>query len=83
MKPRWVDAINEEMVALCKNETWDLVPRPLNKKAIGCKWIYKVKHNVDDFVNRLNARVVAKGYFHDMARFEPMTLIYMGRALDH
>ena len=24
--PRWIEAMNEEMQALCKNETWDLVP---------------------------------------------------------
>ena len=33
-----------------------------HKKPIGCRWIYKVKHNVDGSVNRLKARLVAKGY---------------------
>ena len=54
--------MDEEMGALCKNETWDLVPPTLHKKAIGCRWIYKVKHNVDGSVNRLKARLVVKGY---------------------
>ena len=60
--PRWVDGMNEEMEALCKNETWDLVPLPPNKKAIGCRWIYKVKYNADGSVNRFKAWLVAKGY---------------------
>ena len=34
--PRWIEAMNEEMQALCKNETWDLVPTSSRKKAIGC-----------------------------------------------
>ena len=34
--PRWVIAMNEEMEALCKNETWDLVPHMPHNKAIGC-----------------------------------------------
>ena len=25
-EPRWVETMNEEMQALSKNETWDLVP---------------------------------------------------------
>ena len=54
--------MKEEMEALCKNETWDLVPHTPQKKAIGCKWIYKVKYNVDSSVNCYEARLVAKGY---------------------
>ena len=34
--PRWIKAIKEEMQALCKDETWDLVPTSPHKKAIGC-----------------------------------------------
>ena len=54
--------MNEEMQALCKNETWDLVHHSPHKKAIGCRWIYKVKYNVDGFVNRDKAPLIAKGY---------------------
>ena len=34
--PRWVEAMNEEMQALSKNETWDIVPPSHHQKAIGC-----------------------------------------------
>mgnify|MGYP000630298117 CR=1 FL=1 len=34
--PRWIEAMNEEMQALCKNETWDLIPTSPRKKAIRC-----------------------------------------------
>ena len=40
------------------------MPLPHDKKAIGCKWEYKVKHNADGFVSRYKARLVAKGYAH-------------------
>ena len=50
------------MQALSKNETWDLVPHSPHKKAIGCRWIYKVKYNADGSVNRYKARLIAKGY---------------------
>jgi hypothetical protein len=54
--------MDEEMAALDANATWELVALPKDKKAIGCKWVYKVKHNADGFVNRYKARLVAKGY---------------------
>jgi len=47
---KWEDAMDEEMAALDVNETWELVPLPKEKKAIGCKWVYKVKHNSDGSV---------------------------------
>jgi hypothetical protein len=53
--------MDEEMAALDTNATWELVAPPEDKK-IGCKWVYKVKHNVDGFVSRYKARLVAKGY---------------------
>jgi hypothetical protein len=54
--------MDEEMVALDANMTWELVPLHEGKKAIGCKWVYKVKHNSDGSISRYKARLVAKGY---------------------
>jgi len=39
-----------------------LVTLPEDKKTIGCKWVYKVKHNANGFMNRYKARLVAEGY---------------------
>jgi hypothetical protein len=54
--------MDEEMTTLDANATWELVALPKDKKAIGCKWVYKVKHNEDGSVSRYKARLVAKGY---------------------
>jgi transposase InsO family protein len=54
---KWLGAMQEEMEALSKNSTWDLCPLPKGSRAIGCKWVFKVK---DD--NRYKARLVAKGF---------------------
>ncbi len=50
------------MAALDANAIWELVVVLEDKKAIGCKWVYKIKHNVDGSVSRYKARLVAKGY---------------------
>ncbi len=50
------------MATLDVNLIWELVALPKDKKVIGCKWVYKVKHNVDGFVSRYKTRLVAKGY---------------------
>ncbi|MCO5559501.1 hypothetical protein L7F22_013102 [Adiantum nelumboides] len=58
----WEIAMDEEMVALGVNQTWELVQLPEGKEAIGCKWVYKVKHKVDGTIEKFKARLVAKGY---------------------
>lgn len=40
LDPNWSQAIQEEMGALEKNNTWRLVALPKGKKAVGCKWIF-------------------------------------------
>ncbi|PKI74464.1 hypothetical protein CRG98_005146 [Punica granatum] len=45
-----------------KNQTWELVERPQNRKVIGVKWVYKTKLNSDGSVNKYKARLVVKGY---------------------
>jgi len=54
--------MDEEMAALDANATWELVVLLEDKKAIGCKWVYKVKHNANGSMSRYKARLVAKGY---------------------
>ena len=51
-----------ELQALELNKTWSLVPLPPNKRAIGCKWVFKIKYRSDGSVERYKARLVAKVY---------------------
>ncbi|KAK1441129.1 hypothetical protein QVD17_06967 [Tagetes erecta] len=58
----WVNAMNKEMEALNRNNTWDLVDLPPGRKPIGCKWVFKIKHDPSGEISRYKARLVAKGY---------------------
>ncbi|KAE8693992.1 hypothetical protein F3Y22_tig00110788pilonHSYRG00242 [Hibiscus syriacus] len=62
--PNWHSdyVIEEEIEALHKNNTWDLVPLPQGRKPIGNKWVFKIKENSDDKVERYHAIFVVKGY---------------------
>ena len=52
----WKSAMESEYNSLLENDTWDLVPPPENKNVIGSKWVYKVKRNADESVERFKAR---------------------------
>ncbi|MCI18890.1 retrovirus-related Pol polyprotein from transposon TNT 1-94, partial [Trifolium medium] len=45
--PKWLQAMKAEYKALMDNHTWSLVPLPPHKKAIGSKWVFRVKENPD------------------------------------
>ena len=40
LDPKWRNAMLEELAALEKNKTWELVPSPMGKKIVSCKWVY-------------------------------------------
>lgn len=54
--------MQEEISALEQNNTWTVVSLPLGKKAIGSKWVYKVKLQANCQVERYKARLVTKGF---------------------
>jgi hypothetical protein len=77
---------DDEMATLDVNATWELVALLEDKKAIGCKWVYKIKHNIAGFVSRYKARLVAKGYaqtygIHCEETYSPVAKMTIIRAI--
>ena len=60
--PGWKAAMDKEMMALIRNNTWEILSLPKGKKAIGCWWVFTPKFRSDRVLDRLKARLVAKGY---------------------
>lgn len=54
--------MQKEIGALENNGTWKMASLPPDKKALGCKWVYKIKYHVDGSVKRYKARLVILGY---------------------
>ena len=48
---KWREACESEYQSLTKNGTWDVVSLPAGRKAIGCKWVFKMKENQDSEID--------------------------------
>ena len=58
----WKQAIKEELDQIVKNETWELVPKLVNKNVIGTEWVFRNNMNEQGEVVRNKERLVCKGY---------------------
>ena len=59
---KWQQAMLEELCVIEKNGTWEFAKLPNEHRAIGLKWVYKLKRNPDGEIVRYKARLVAKGF---------------------
>ncbi|KAL8127329.1 hypothetical protein AgCh_014300 [Apium graveolens] len=55
-------AMDDEINALMRNNTWILTPFKPSMNVIGCKWVFQVKIKSDGSLDRYKARLVAKGF---------------------
>ena len=42
---KWINAMREELKSITQNNVWDLVDFPKGSKQVGCKWVFKTKHD--------------------------------------
>ncbi|GJV81188.1 retrovirus-related pol polyprotein from transposon TNT 1-94, partial [Tanacetum coccineum] len=85
-KEEWRRAMEDELQAINKNMTWELVSMPQGKTAIGLKWIFKIEFLTHGSIQKHKARLVVKGYaqqqridyeetFSPVARFDTVRII--------
>ncbi|RDY03422.1 putative mitochondrial protein, partial [Mucuna pruriens] len=58
---KWKEAVLEEIMALEKNQTWQLVELPKRKSIVGCKWIFTIGYKFGGSIERYKAWFVDKG----------------------
>ena len=59
---QWKDAVEEELHNLESHHTWEFEELLQGPKAVGSKWVFKVKYNTDGTVAQFKARLVAQGF---------------------
>ena len=58
----WINAMQEELEKIERNQVWTLVSRPVDQNVVGTRWAFKNKLNADGKIVRNKARLVTKGY---------------------
>ena len=58
----WLKAMQKEMASITENKTWSLEDMSSGHRAIGLKWVFKLKRNEKEKVVKHKACLVAKGY---------------------
>ena len=59
---KWLDAMRKEVDELEDKNTWELVDLPPDKKALGGRWVYKIKTNSQNNIIKYKARWVVQGF---------------------
>ncbi|KAF1318415.1 putative Integrase, partial [Globisporangium splendens] len=58
----WRDAIRAELKSMRLRGVFRAAKLPAGQRAIGTKWVFKIKRNADGSINKYKARLVAKGF---------------------
>ncbi len=54
--------MQEEYNSFMANNTWTLVPLPVGRKSVSCKWVFKVKQGANGEVECYKAKLMARGF---------------------
>ena len=61
-KKQWREAMTEEHQSNMTNDVWEIVPRPKEKSVVTSKWVYKIKHEANESMEKYKASSIARGF---------------------
>ena len=61
-KNQFEEAMERELYELDSNNTWKMVFCPKDRTPITCRWVFDIKRNKDNMVERFKARLVVQGF---------------------
>ena len=59
---KWLEVMEDKMKSMNANKVWDLKIIPKGAKTVGCKWVYKIKLDSQENIERYKVQLVAKGF---------------------
>ena len=84
--PEWKKATDEELALMAKYDVWDEVDQPEDTNIVGCRWVFRIKHDSNRKILKYRARLVAQGFtqlygidFHET--FAPVARLSSIRAI--
>jgi hypothetical protein len=61
-RDKWISAIKEELESLRRHGTYKLTDLPSGRRAVGSKWVFKIKRDSKGKPIHYKARLVAQGF---------------------
>jgi len=54
--------MDDELESLKENDVWDVIPKPVGRKIVASRWVFKAQGNAQGEVEQYKARLVAKRF---------------------
>lgn len=68
IKQKWLQAVNNELISIEQNETWEIVEKPKNVNILGTKWVFSYKSLEEKENDKYKARLVVRGFLQEKDR---------------
>jgi hypothetical protein len=62
--------MNDELKSLKENDVWDVISKPVGRKIVVSRWVFKAKGNAQREVERYKAQLVAKGFSQILGQYD-------------
>lgn len=59
---KWAEAIDKELKSIIDNDTWEPAVLPKGRHPLSTRWVFTVKHNDLNEIQRWKARLVVRGF---------------------